>query len=118
MEPTKSTDLHMDGSSGAAGTMRAGDLVGTEIRNLIADVKDLLKQVTAEGDPALAHLRSRVEHGIASVKDAFVDGQEQMTARAASAIRRTDRLAHDRPWQMVGIAALAGLLVGVVAARR
>jgi ElaB/YqjD/DUF883 family membrane-anchored ribosome-binding protein len=89
-----------------------------EISDLIADVQDLLSRVGHLADPEIAQLRARVEQGLATAKQALVDGSNQAQRRARHALSAGDDYVRDQPWQAVGIAAAAGLLVGYLVARR
>jgi ElaB/YqjD/DUF883 family membrane-anchored ribosome-binding protein len=89
-----------------------------ELDTLIADVQDLLVQVSHVADPEIARLRAKVEGSIASVKEAAVDGRLRLQRQAREAINASNDYAHEKPWQAIGIAALAGLAVGALVSRR
>lgn len=89
-----------------------------EVNNLIADVQDLLGRVGHLADPELALLRTRVEHGIAVTKQTLADGSARAQRSARHALDAGDGYLRDQPWQAVGIAAAAGLIVGFLVARR
>jgi ElaB/YqjD/DUF883 family membrane-anchored ribosome-binding protein len=89
-----------------------------EIRNLLADMQDLLGRVGHLADPEIARLRARVERGLATAKKTIADGADRVQRQAQDVITAGDGYVRDRPWQAVGIAAAAGLLVGFLVARR
>ena len=89
-----------------------------EVSNLIADVQDLLGRVGHLADPEIASLRTRVEQGIAATKQTLADGSARVQRTARQAISAGDGYVRDQPWQSVGIAAAAGLVVGFLVARR
>ena len=91
---------------------------GREVNNLIADVQDLLGRVGHLADPEIASLRTRVEHGIAVTKQTLADGSARVQQSARQALSAGDGYVRDQPWQSVGIAAAAGLVVGFLVARR
>ena len=64
---------------------------------LIADVRDLIGHIADIGDPGLTRVRRKLEEALSSAQDALVRVQ---------------------PWQAVGFAAFAGLLVGWSIGRR
>jgi ElaB/YqjD/DUF883 family membrane-anchored ribosome-binding protein len=94
------------------------DAGGQEVRNLLADVQDLVGRVAHVADPEIARLRTRIEGGIATTRKALADGTDQVQRQAKAAIATSDRYVHEQPWQSVGIAAFAGLLVGFLVGRR
>jgi ElaB/YqjD/DUF883 family membrane-anchored ribosome-binding protein len=46
------------------------------------------------------------------------DGAELVQRQARETFELGDRYVHNRPWEAIGIAALAGLAVGFLASRR
>jgi ElaB/YqjD/DUF883 family membrane-anchored ribosome-binding protein len=94
------------------------DARGQEVRNLLADVQDLVGRVAHVADPEIARLRARIEGGIATTRKALADGTDQVQRQAKAAIATSDRYVHEQQWQSVGIAAFAGLLVGFLVGRR
>ena len=97
---------------------RARENGGQEVRTLLADVQDLIGRVAHVADPEIARLRVRIESGLATTRKALVDGSEQVQRQAKAAVANSDRYVHEQPWQSVGIAAVVGLLVGFLVARR
>lgn len=94
------------------------DAGGQEVRNLFADVQDLVGRVAHVADPEIARLRTRIEGGLATTRKALADGTDQVQRQAKAAVATSDRYVHEQPWQSVGIAAFAGLLVGFLVGRR
>jgi len=91
---------------------------GQEVNNLMADVQDLLGRVAHVADPEIARLRTKVEGGLTAAKKALVDGTDRVQRHAKNAMSAGDSYVRDQPWQAVGIAAVAGLVVGFLVARR
>jgi ElaB/YqjD/DUF883 family membrane-anchored ribosome-binding protein len=102
----------------AAGLAGASDVVGTEFHHFLADVQDLVRQVAHDADPVVVQLRAKVETAMASIKDTIADSREQIKQQARTVLHRGDGYVRDQPWQAVGIAALVGVALGVVIARR
>jgi ElaB/YqjD/DUF883 family membrane-anchored ribosome-binding protein len=91
---------------------------GQEVQDLMADVHDLLGRVAHVADPEIARLRTKVEAGLATAKTAIGEGADQIRKTASDAMASGDDYVRDRPWQAVGVAAAAGLLVGFLVGRR
>ncbi len=102
--------------SGATGR-RGLDAVGHDAGNLMADVQELLGHLTQIADPEIARLRVKVEQGMATSKRTLAGRLDQVQRRAKDAMTVSDDYVRDRPWQAVGVAALAGLAVGVLVGR-
>ena len=96
----------------------AGDAAAQEVRTLLADVQDLMARVAHVADPEIARLRTRIEGGLATTRKALSDGTDRARRQAKAAMATSDRYVHEQPWQSVGIAAAAGLLVGFLLGRR
>lgn len=91
---------------------------GQEVQDLMADVQDLLGRVAHVADPEVARMRAKVEAGLATAKNAIGEGADQIRKTAGDAMASGDDYVRDRPWQAVGVAAAAGLLVGFMVGRR
>ena len=86
--------------------------------SLIADMQDLLGRVAHVADPEIARLRIKVGRALTSAKRVLADGTDQVQRHAKNAMTAGDDYVREQPWQAVGIAAAAGLLVGFLVARR
>jgi ElaB/YqjD/DUF883 family membrane-anchored ribosome-binding protein len=111
---------HARNISGAAreATQQPGAAASDEVQNLIADVEDLIDRVGDAADPEVRRLRSKVTAAIATTKTSIADGAEQVQRQAEEAFQAGDRYVRNQPWDAIGIAALAGLAVGFLVARR
>ena len=125
MEPAANDldrELRHDGKTirGAAreAARQARVAANQEVRKLVADVEELIRRVGDAADPELARLRAKVESTLATTKKAISDGTEQVQRQAKEAFEASDRYVRDQPWQAVGIAALAGLAIGLLVGRR
>lgn len=89
-----------------------------EVRNLIADVEDLVSRVGEAADPEIARVRANVQTALATAKQAIADSADQVQRQAKDALQAGDRYVREQPWQAIGVAALAGLAVGFLVSRR
>jgi ElaB/YqjD/DUF883 family membrane-anchored ribosome-binding protein len=103
----------------------AGDAAGhvknvavDEIRNLIADVEDLIARIADLNDADVASMRSKVMATVQSAKEALTDGAEALRRQAQKAASGADDYVRESPWAAVGLAALVGAVVGILVARR
>ena len=69
-----------------------------------------------EGD--LDTVMDQIKEGIRSGKYTIQELQTAMVEKTKLAARNTDQYVHDNPWQVVGIAAGVGLLIGLLMHRR
>ena len=89
-----------------------------EVQNLIADVEELLARVTNIDDADIRQVRERVTESMAAAREAVRSTASKVQERAASAARMADDYAYESPWTLAGFAAAAGLIVGMLVARR
>ena len=90
----------------------------TEIKSLIADVEDLMARITDLKDADVVRIRGKVQHAIDATKQSLSESADAMRYQAQKAAGTADDFVRDSPWQAVGIAALVGAVVGILATRR
>lgn len=75
----------------------------------------------SSGDPAdqkYIELKARAEQALHDVKARVSNASDNYYYRAKKAVYRADDYVHEKPWQGVGIGAAAGLVLGLLLARR
>jgi ElaB/YqjD/DUF883 family membrane-anchored ribosome-binding protein len=92
--------------------------VREEVRKLIAEVENLLQGVKNLADPELARARAEVENAIAATRHALRERADQVRRRANETLEASDRYVHEQPWAVIGVAALSGVVLGLLIARR
>jgi ElaB/YqjD/DUF883 family membrane-anchored ribosome-binding protein len=107
--------INGDISEGAANVRT---VASAEIKSLIADVEDLVARIADLKDTDVARVRNKVLGAIGSAKDSIADSAESVRRKAQRVATTADDFVHDRPWQAVGVAALVGAVVGILATRR
>ena len=78
----------------------------------------MLKRASVETGDKARDLRSQVETQLLRAKLKLQEIEGEAVDRAKVAARATDEYVRGNPWQAVGIAAAAGLLVGLLMNRR
>jgi ElaB protein len=89
-----------------------------EIKNLIADVEELMARISDLKDADVVRVRGKVQRAVDATKQSLADGAGNIRRRAQQAASSADDYVRASPWQAVGIAALVGAVVGIVATRR
>ena len=89
-----------------------------EVKNLIADVEDLMARIADLKDADVVKVRNKVQRAIDSTKQSLADGADALRQRAQDVASTADDYVHESPWQAIGIAALVGAVVGILATRR
>ena len=99
----------------------AGDIgkaASAEIKHLIADVEELVAKIADLKDAEVARSRNKVLRAVDAAKESMSDGVDNLRRQAERVAVTADDYVHDSPWQAVGIAALVGAVIGILATRR
>jgi ElaB/YqjD/DUF883 family membrane-anchored ribosome-binding protein len=89
-----------------------------EIKNLIADVEDLMARIADLKDADVVRMRGKVQRAVDAAKQSLADGAGTLKRQAQDLAGTADDYVRDSPWQAIGIAALVGAVVGILATRR
>jgi ElaB/YqjD/DUF883 family membrane-anchored ribosome-binding protein len=107
--------LNHDLRSGAHNVQGAA---ATELKNLIADVEDLVARIGNLKDADVSRVRSKVETALASAKQSLASGTDSARRQVRKVAGTADQYVRESPWQALGIAALAGVGIGFLLSRR
>jgi ElaB/YqjD/DUF883 family membrane-anchored ribosome-binding protein len=89
-----------------------------EIKNLLADVEELVARIADLQDSDLDRVRSKVQRTLDAAKQSIAEGADSVKRQAQSVATTADDYIRENPWQAVGIAALVGAVLGTLLARR
>jgi ElaB/YqjD/DUF883 family membrane-anchored ribosome-binding protein len=92
--------------------------LAADLRTVIADAEELVRATANQAGEKVAAARAKVQDSLDSAKVKLELLGEEAADQARAAARATDDYVHDNPWQAVGIAALAGLVLGILISRR
>ena len=90
----------------------------SEIKNLIADVEELMVRIADLKDADVVRVRGKVQRAVDATKQSLAEGAETIRQHAQDVASTAEDYVRDSPWQAVGIAALVGAVVGILATRR
>jgi ElaB/YqjD/DUF883 family membrane-anchored ribosome-binding protein len=93
-------------------------MANASINDFLDNVDDLTKAIKDIEAPEIARVRAKVKMALAAAKSALSDGAAQVKGQAQQVGRTTDSYVRDNPWQVVGIAAVVGIALGVMLTRR
>ncbi len=94
------------------------DKLITDMKVVLADVEELLKAASAATGETAAALREKAAARLKLAGEKLGGLQEAALLRGKEAARVTDEYVHAHPWKAVGIAAAAGVLIGLLLNRR
>jgi ElaB/YqjD/DUF883 family membrane-anchored ribosome-binding protein len=94
------------------------DKLVADMKVVIADAEELLKATASAAGDRVSAARTRMEDSLRTARVKLAEAQEVVVDKAKAAARATDDYVHANPWRSVGIAAGAGLVIGMLISRR
>lgn len=88
-----------------------------DLRVVVADAEELLRATAGQAGEKVSMARERIQESLAATKERLAAMQESVIAKTRQAAKATDEYVHENPWKAVGIAAGAGLIVGMLISR-
>lgn len=89
-----------------------------DLKVVIADAEELLKATASQTGERISAARAKAEESLRVARVRLADAQAALVERTKIAAKATDDYVHENPWKAVGIAAVAGLLLGALISRR
>ena len=90
----------------------------TDLKIVVADAEELLRATASQAGEKVAAARERIQASIATAKVKLTEAERALLEKTKQAAKATDDYVHENPWQAVGIAAAAGLVLGILISRR
>ncbi len=84
-----------------------------DLDNVMTQVHSLLDTINTEA--GADSVQGRVKQAFGSAQTKVVQFADEAKTRTKVAAKATDQYVHDRPWQAIGLGAVAGLIVGLLA---
>ncbi|MEO8144343.1 MAG: DUF883 family protein [Betaproteobacteria bacterium] len=90
----------------------------SDLKVVVADAEELLRATASQAGEKVAAARERIQASLASAKVKLTEAERALLEKTKEAAKATDEFVHEHPWKAVGIAAGAGLLLGILISRR
>ena len=94
------------------------DKLVADLKVVVADAEELLRATASQAGEKVAAARERIQASLAAAKIKLADTERAVVEQTRKAAKATDEYVHENPWKAVGIAAVAGLVLGVLISRR
>ena len=108
----------MESVANSTAAHKPGQFANGAVNNFIDTVEDLMSALKDVESPDIARVRAKVRLALVAAKSAAADTAAQIGSSARQIGQRTDGFVRDNPWQVVGIAAVVGFAVGMLARPR
>jgi ElaB/YqjD/DUF883 family membrane-anchored ribosome-binding protein len=89
-----------------------------ELRLMVGDAEELLLSTANQTGEGAAAARARIQKSLHTVKGRLAAAETAVIERTRQAAKATDQYVHDNPWKAIGISVCAGVIVGMLVARR
>jgi ElaB/YqjD/DUF883 family membrane-anchored ribosome-binding protein len=89
-----------------------------DLKVVVADAEELLRATASQAGEKVSVARERIQASLATAKVKLGEAERALLEKTKEAARVTDDYVRDNPWQAVGIAAVAGLVLGILISRR
>lgn len=96
----------------------ARDQLMSDLKSVIHDAESWLRNGSQMTGDELAAARAKFERTLSSAKADLIRLEENVVQRTKQAARATDEFVTENPWKAVGVGAAAGILIGMLLARR
>ena len=90
----------------------------SDLKVVVADAEELLRATASQAGEKVAAARERIQASLAAAKVKLTEAERALLEKTKEAAKATDEFVHEHPWKAVGIAAGAGLLLGILISRR
>ena len=89
-----------------------------DLKKAVDDAETILKEVAEKGGEEAEEVQEKVRSILKKAMASFNDAEDAVIERGREVAHKTQEYVHQNPWQTIGIAGVAGLLLGVLISRR
>ena len=89
-----------------------------DLKVVVADAEELLRATASQAGEKVSAARDRIQASLATAKVKLTEAERALLEKSKLAAKATDEYVRENPWQAVGVAAAAGLVLGVLISRR
>ncbi len=105
-------------STGAEGEQVAKEKLMENLKEVIANLEELLKATVNQTGERISAARAKAEESLNAAKARLAEQEAAVIAKTKAATKAAEDYLRANPWKAVGIAAAVGLVLGILAARR
>lgn len=89
-----------------------------DLKVVVSDAEELLAATAHQTGEKITELRERMQTNLRLARLKLADAEAALRETTRQMANATDHYVHENPWKAIGIAAGAGLLVGMLIGRR
>ena len=89
-----------------------------DLKTVVNDAEELLKKAASDQPREwIASVQTKVKQSLKAANDWLAEEEGAMTAKARATARATEDYVRANTWMVLGMAAMAGLVVGILSVR-
>jgi ElaB/YqjD/DUF883 family membrane-anchored ribosome-binding protein len=96
----------------------ARDQLMSDLKSVITDAEAWLRNGSVMTGEELQAAKAKFERTLTSAKADLIRFEETVVEKTKEAAKATDEYVHENPWKSVGVGAAAGIIIGMLIARR
>jgi len=96
----------------------SGEKLVTDLKVVLDDAEEMLQEAARTGGEKGAELREKAMQKLQQMREKLQDTQDVVIERGRAAAHAADDYVHENPWKAIGVAAGAGMLIGLLLNRR
>ena len=85
---------------------------------MVADAEELLRATASQAGEKVSAARERIQASLATAKVKLTEAEQVLLEKSKEAAKAADDDVRVNPWQAVGVAGAAGLVLGILISRR
>ena len=85
-----------------------------DLKTLVTDAEELFKATASQAGERISEARQKIEQSLIEGKKALADAEAALLKKSKECAEIADDYVRENPWGAVGIAAAAGLAVGLL----
>ena len=89
-----------------------------DLKAVVNDAEALLKATAGQAGEKMSAARARAEASVRAARERMNEMQDDVLAQSKEIAEEADAYVRKNPWQAVGFAAVAGIIVGLMISRR
>ncbi len=94
------------------------DKLVQDFNAVVRDAQELVKATVGIPNEKISAIRERAQESLTTATASLAQVKERTVTQVQDALRTTDAYVHEKPWRVLGIAAGAGMLLGLLMQRR
>ncbi len=101
-------------NNGAMDVDESKDRLVVDFQSLSSHAEELIRATSSLSGDSIAAARAKLLESLSTVREGLRNADAYTREKAKYAAKMTDSYVHEKPWQAVAVAALAGVLFGAL----